>query len=139
MRKRGRAIRPGALPSELHPLRKSLKKLRYGVEFVASLYPKKAVKRLVKRIKALQKSLGVINDAATATQLGERLAGGGHLELGVPVGALAQSREQASRAAMRKLGPNSGRRTASGASDWPRAAALERDAIGLNRRRHRGP
>lgn len=104
VRKRGRAVQPGALPSDLHPLRKSLKKLRYGVEFLASLYPKKAVKRLVKRMKALQKSLGVINDAATGTRLAEQLAGGGHLELGVPVGALAQSRERASRSAMRKLG-----------------------------------
>ncbi len=97
-------LQPGASSSELHPLRKSLKKLRYGVEFLASLYPKKAVKRLVKRMKALQQSLGVINDAATATRLAGRLAGGGHLELGVPVGALAGSREDASRAAMRKLG-----------------------------------
>ena len=104
VRKRRRAVQPGASASELHPLRKSLKKLRYGVEFLASLYPKKPVKRLVKRMKALQQSLGVINDAATATRLAERLAGGGHLELGVPVGALARSREGASRAAMRKLG-----------------------------------
>jgi len=103
VRKRGRAVQPGASASELHPLRKSLKKLRYGVEFLASLYPKKAVKRLVKRMKALQQSLGVINDAATATELAKRLAGGGHLELGDPVGALAWSREDASRAAMRKL------------------------------------
>lgn len=104
VRKRGRAVQPGASADELHPLRKSLKKLRYGVEFLASLYPKKAVKRLVKRMKALQKSLGVINDAATATRMAEQLAGGGHLELGVPVGALARSREDASCAAMRKLG-----------------------------------
>jgi triphosphatase len=104
VRKRGRAVQPGASASELHPLRKSLKKLRYGVEFLASLYPKKAVKRLVKRMKGLQKSLGVINDAATATRLAQQLAGGGHVELGVPVGALVQSREHASRAAMRKLG-----------------------------------
>ena len=101
---RARAVKPAASPGELHPLRKSLKKLRYDIEFVASLYPRKAVKRHLKRLKALQKSLGVINDAATATKLAEHLAGGGHLELGVPVGALAQSREQASRAAMPKLG-----------------------------------
>jgi CHAD domain-containing protein len=35
--KRGRAIAPDASPAALHPLRKSVKKLRYGVEFVASL------------------------------------------------------------------------------------------------------
>ena len=104
VQKRGRAVQPGATASDLHPLRKSLKKLRYGVEFLASLYPKKGVKRLIKRMKALQNSLGVINDAATATRLAEQLAGGGRLELGVPVSALARSRDHASRVAMRKIG-----------------------------------
>ena len=103
VRRRGRAVQPDASASDLHPLRKSLKKLCYGVEFLTSLYPKKRVKRLLEPMKALQKSLGVINDAATATRLAEELAGGGHLELGVPVGALARSLEHASRVAMRKL------------------------------------
>ena len=102
--KRGRNASPGSSPAELHPLRKSLKKLRYGIEFVASLYPRKAVKRFMKRIKGLQETLGVINDSATATRLAEQLAGGGHLELGVPVGALAASRDEARRTAMRHLG-----------------------------------
>lgn len=39
-----------------------------------------------------------------ATRLAEDLARGGHLEFGVPVGALASSRENASRKARRKLG-----------------------------------
>ncbi len=55
VRKRGRAFRPGASPAALHPLRKSLKKLRYGVEFLESLFPEKNPKRFVKRLKALQK------------------------------------------------------------------------------------
>jgi CHAD domain-containing protein len=38
---RGRAVKPAASPGELHPLRKSLKKLSYDIEFVGSLYPKK--------------------------------------------------------------------------------------------------
>jgi len=101
--KRGRRLRPGAAPPELHPLRKALKKLRYGVEFLASLYPPKAVKRFIKRLKNLQKRLGVINDGATATRLAERLAGTGHFELGPPVGALAMNGEQAYRKAARKL------------------------------------
>ena len=58
----------------------------------------------MKRIKGLQETLGVINDSATATRLAEQLAGGGHLELGVPVGALAASRDEARRTAMRHLG-----------------------------------
>ena len=101
--KRGRRLRPGAAPAELHPLRKALKKLRYGIEFLASLYPPKPVKRFVKRLKNLQKRLGVINDGATATRLAERLAGTGHFELGPPIGALAISRERARRKATRKL------------------------------------
>ena len=104
VRKRGRVVGPNAPPEALHPLRKSLKKLRYGIEFLASLYPGKSVKRLVKRVKALQKTLGVINDGAMATRLAEDLARGGHLELGVPVGALASNRENARRKATRKLG-----------------------------------
>ena len=102
--KRGDAVGPHAAASALHPLRKSLKKLRYAIEFVGSLYKRKAVKRFVKRLKGLQKSLATINDAAMATTLAEQLAGRGHAELGVPVGALAVSREHASRVAMRKLG-----------------------------------
>jgi inorganic triphosphatase YgiF len=103
VQKRGRALGPGASPETLHPLRKSAKKLRYAVEFLASLYPKKDAKRFVKRLKALQKSLGVINDGATAIRLAEELARGGRLELGVPIGALAASRKNASAQAMRKL------------------------------------
>lgn len=102
--RRGCAVKPHASASDLHPLRKSLKKLRYGVEFVGSLYPQKAVRRFTKRLKALQKSLGVINDAAVTTSLAEQLAKSGHIELGGPVGALALSREHASAEAMRKLG-----------------------------------
>jgi len=101
--KRGRQLRPDAAPEALHALRKSVKKLHYGIEFLASLYPRKAVKRFDKRLKTLQKSLGVINDGATATRLVEGLTLGGHFELGPPLGALAVSREQARRKAGRKL------------------------------------
>lgn len=102
--KRARKVNPEASPAVLHPLRKTLKKLRYGAEFVASLYPRKAVKRFLRPIKRLQETLGVINNSATATRLAVQLAGGGHLELGVPVGALAANRDEARRAAMRRLG-----------------------------------
>src|SRR5262249_36493669 len=98
VQKRGRAVALDAPPGALHPLRKSAKKLRYGVEFVTSLYPRKDVKRFVKPLKALQKSLGVINDAAMATRRGEELARGGRFELDVPVGVLASSRVKTSRA-----------------------------------------
>ena len=121
VRKRGRAVSANASPEALHPLRKSLKKLRYGIEFLASLYPGKSVKRFVKRLEAPQQTLGVINDGAMATRLAEGLARGGHLELGVLVGALALSREKQSRKAMRKLG-----------KQW---AGLERQSRSLSPRR----
>jgi inorganic triphosphatase YgiF len=103
VRKRSRGLRPGAAPEMLHPLRKSLKKLRYGVEFFAPLYPRKVVKRFLTRVKALQKSLGVINDSAMATRLAQGLAVAGRFELGPPLSAVALSREQARRKATRKL------------------------------------
>jgi CHAD domain-containing protein len=52
-----------------HELRKELKKLRYSVEFCASLYPEKKVKPFLKRLKALQAVFGSLNDAAMAKEL----------------------------------------------------------------------
>lgn len=46
----------------LHKLRKSMKKLRYGVEFFESLYPHKAVRRYLGPCKEMQEALGSIND-----------------------------------------------------------------------------
>ena len=54
-------------PPALHALRKAMKTLRYGAEFTAPLYRRKAVKRFLKPCKHLQESLGVLNDAAAAT------------------------------------------------------------------------
>ncbi len=63
--KRGRHLetRP---PPELHALRKTLKKLRYSVEFCASLYPAKDVKRYRKGCKDVLDVLGEINDTIGA-------------------------------------------------------------------------
>jgi len=59
---------------ELHALRIELKKLRYGVEFLMGLYPRRAGVRYVKRLAALQDGLGHLNDVATARRLlGETL------------------------------------------------------------------
>lgn len=54
---------------ELHALRIELKKLRYGAEFWMSCYPRRAAKRYVKRLAALQDGLGHLNDVATARRL----------------------------------------------------------------------
>jgi inorganic triphosphatase YgiF len=51
---------------ERHELRKALKKLRYSVEFFASLYPAKKVAPFIKRLKALQDDFGALQDLAMA-------------------------------------------------------------------------
>lgn len=54
---------------ERHELRIRLKKLRYAVDFFASLYPKRAVKKYLRRLGNLQDLLGSLNDAAVARAL----------------------------------------------------------------------
>lgn len=49
---------------EVHALRIECKKLRYLMEFFASLFPKPAFSALLKPIKILQDNLGLINDCA---------------------------------------------------------------------------
>ena len=56
---------------ELHALRKSLKKLRYGVDDLAGLYRPKAVKAYLRGCKELQKLLG-------SMRTGETLVAGDH-------------------------------------------------------------
>jgi inorganic triphosphatase YgiF len=101
--KRGRAVRPDASPTELHPLRKSLKKVRYSVEFLQSIFPPKKAKRFLSRLKKLQEALGEINDAAMATRLAEGLASDKHLELAPSVAAISLSRGRAAQDAMKAL------------------------------------
>jgi inorganic triphosphatase YgiF len=84
----GRHIRKRG-DEELHSLRKALKKLRYGVEFLAPLHKRKQVKAYLHACKALQEQLGTINDAAVAVDLAERFSGGRHAELVPAVAELA--------------------------------------------------
>jgi triphosphatase len=101
--KRGRAVRPDASPTELHPLRKSLKKVRYSVEFLKSIFPPKKAKRFLRHLRKLQEALGEINDAAMATRLAEGLAADKHLELAPSVAAISLSRGRAAQDAMKAL------------------------------------
>ena len=98
--KRGRGVGPETSAEKLHPLRKSLKKLRYSLEFLSSLYPRKATKRYLRPLKNLQKSLGIINDAAVALRLADELAQE-RVELTIAVAAIA--RTDPSRDARQKL------------------------------------
>jgi CHAD domain-containing protein len=59
--------------SERHEVRLALKKLRYGVEFLAQLFPGKAARRYAKAAAALQDVLGQLNDQAETRALLERL------------------------------------------------------------------
>lgn len=52
-----------------HRLRLSLKRLRYAIDVFAALFPKKAVRPVLKTLGRLQDDLGAFNDAATAPAL----------------------------------------------------------------------
>lgn len=56
-------------PRQRHRLRIGLKKLRYTIDFLASLYPKRRTRRFVKRLKAVQDDLGHANDVRAARLL----------------------------------------------------------------------
>lgn len=54
---------------EKHRIRKQVKQLRYSIEFVASLLDAKALKTYLKKLKAVQESLGYYNDLVVAEAL----------------------------------------------------------------------
>lgn len=73
VRKRGRGM-PDLTGEAMHSLRKSVKKLRYSVEYARPLYRKRKVKAYAKRCKALQSALGTINDAVVTGHLIDAIA-----------------------------------------------------------------
>lgn len=91
--RRGRHLRTRPA-EELHALRKSLKKLRYGMDFLAGLYGRKSVDAFRHDCKALQETLGRINDSAAAARLGSTLDAGDRPDLAPAVGALVQWAER---------------------------------------------
>ena len=60
--KKGRRIGADSPDDYLHRLRIHCKKLRYSLEFFASLFPKKEVGRGIRQLKRLQGQLGDFND-----------------------------------------------------------------------------
>jgi len=64
----------GSSLDERHRLRIALKKLRYTIELLESLFEAASVKALVKRVKGLQEGLGHLNDVGTAQRLITELA-----------------------------------------------------------------
>lgn len=81
----GRLIGPEANDQELHQLRIECKKLRYLLEFFASLYPQKTIVPIIRQLKELQENLGSFVDySVQIIFLQERLqsvreTGGNHL------------------------------------------------------------
>ena len=65
VRKRGRGFAELG-PDARHELRIALKKLRYGAEFFASLYPPKETERFRRAASRMQDVLGHLNDVAVA-------------------------------------------------------------------------
>jgi triphosphatase len=59
---------------ELHALRKSLKKLRYGADELSGLFAAKRVKSFERGCKALQEVLGDVNDAAACSRMTQALS-----------------------------------------------------------------
>ncbi|MFT8244080.1 CHAD domain-containing protein [Roseomonas sp. BN140053] len=99
--RRGKGLRHRPV-EELHALRKSLKKLRYGLEFLGGLFPSRKVHRYLRGCTALQERLGTINDAATAKAMVARLAGAG--DLAAAAAAMAHWADLREEAALRQLG-----------------------------------
>jgi len=60
----------------LHDIRKRAKKIRYGTEFFALLFPAKRVKRFLEKLEDLQEALGAVNDGHVAADLMGQLGGG---------------------------------------------------------------
>ena len=89
--------------SQLHALRKSLKKLRYGIDFVQPVFDPKPVEAYLHACKKLQQTLGDMNDCVTAIGLAERLADGTRPDLAPAVGALAEQLERRRRQALHAL------------------------------------
>jgi triphosphatase len=103
VRKRGKHARRLDGP-KLHALRKSMKKLRYGVDALQSLFERREVERYLDHCKSLQKILGGINDAVAAERLMVEAAGAAREDLAVPLDHLADWARRRRRKHHRKLG-----------------------------------
>jgi len=98
---RGRHIDDGS-DADRHALRKSVRKLRYAIDYLAGAYPRKGVKSYLHACKKLQQSLGDSNDTVAATGLAERLADR-HGDLAPALGALESILAARRRDALRAL------------------------------------
>ena len=73
LRKRGKDLANLTI-EERHALRIAAKKLRYAAEFFSSIFAKREVQAYVSALAKLQDVLGRLNDAATTSDLLDKLA-----------------------------------------------------------------
>ena len=59
---------------ELHEVRKTAKKLRYALEFLAPALPRGETRKLLRRLSVLQDQLGALNDISVGAALMDRIA-----------------------------------------------------------------
>jgi CHAD domain-containing protein len=83
----GSAIGPDSPAELMHDLRKDCKKLRYMMEFFQSLYPKPAIRELIKRLKVILDNLGEFQDLEVQAHSLEAF-GNQMLKEGAPASAL---------------------------------------------------
>ncbi|HYC14567.1 MAG TPA: CHAD domain-containing protein, partial [Stellaceae bacterium] len=67
-RKRGRRLMRQDVAG-LHRLRKAVRRLRYGLLFLAPLLPGRGARPLARAVEALQETLGAVNDCAVGKEL----------------------------------------------------------------------
>jgi len=90
----GKAIRPSSPAADLHRLRIQCKKLRYILEFFASLYCPQDINPVIKQLRRLQNNLGDFNDLSVQQQMlrgyldGLRPGSRKHQELAASLGGL---------------------------------------------------
>lgn len=88
-------------PDALHALRKDGKRLRYAAEAFAPLFPGARARRFFKRLRAVQGTLGEMQDAEVARDLLARLGGAGRGYAGGLAVGFAEGRGDALRAEAR--------------------------------------
>lgn len=91
---------------ELHQLRKSIKKLRYGIEFTDRLFSRKKSSLYQKRCKALQDILGRINDSSTSVKLARTLLRSPKNDLRPAISALARHQKKRRQGGLDELAKN---------------------------------
>lgn len=73
-------------PAERHQLRIDVKKLRYAIDFFASIYGRKRVRSFTESLQKLQDGLGYMNDVTVAKDLIDRLGAAANPDVAPAIG-----------------------------------------------------